>query len=127
MKLYATVTSERASKGQGGEWLDINVKDERGVTFAIIKVRKESGYFMPTLEIDSIGKVTEKGKKKPRTKYCTGCGACTMGEGWEDGKCDTCYEKGEKQKGEYHKCKKHEERTRECKFYSFQNDPCSEI
>lgn len=100
MKLYATVESERASKGQGGEWIDINLKDERGITFATIEVRKEKGYFMPTLEIDSIGKVTEKGKKKTRTKYCTGCGACTMGEGWEDGKCDACYEKGERQKGE---------------------------
>ncbi len=27
MKLYATVTSERATKGQGGEWLDIKVTD----------------------------------------------------------------------------------------------------
>lgn len=28
MKLYATTTSERASKGQGGNWLDISIYDE---------------------------------------------------------------------------------------------------
>jgi len=28
MKLYATITSERATKGQGGKWLDIIVLDE---------------------------------------------------------------------------------------------------
>lgn len=28
-----------------------------------------------------------------RTKYCTSCGACTMGEGWGGGKCDDCWEK----------------------------------
>lgn len=28
MKLYATTTSERASKGQGGEYLNIEVKGE---------------------------------------------------------------------------------------------------
>ena len=74
MRLYATVASERAKKGQGGEWLDINCKDERGVTFAIIKARKEEGWFMPTLEIQSICKVTVNGKANQ--------------------------EKGEKQKGE---------------------------
>lgn len=57
MKLYATTTSERASKGQGGEWLDINIKDERKVTFAIIKVRKEKGLFFPAVYVESVGKV----------------------------------------------------------------------
>ena len=28
MKLYATITSERATKGQGGKKLDISVRDE---------------------------------------------------------------------------------------------------
>ena len=62
MKLYATTTSERASKGQGGEWLDINLQDDRKVTFAIIKVRKEEGLLIPTIEIESIGQI--KGEKK---------------------------------------------------------------
>jgi hypothetical protein len=41
MKLYATVTSERATKGQGGEYLDIELKDEERVCFATIKVRTD--------------------------------------------------------------------------------------
>lgn len=39
MKLYATVTSERATKGQGGEYLDIELKNELKICFASIKVR----------------------------------------------------------------------------------------
>lgn len=39
MKLYATVTSERASKGQGGEWLDIEVLNEHQRIVARIEVR----------------------------------------------------------------------------------------
>lgn len=42
MKLYATVTSERASKGQGGEYLDIEIKNELQIVFASIKVRGQS-------------------------------------------------------------------------------------
>lgn len=35
MKLYATTTSERASKGQGGAWLDITVTDKhKNIIFA---------------------------------------------------------------------------------------------
>lgn len=39
MKLYATTTSERASKGQGGEYLDIEIKNDDRIVFATIKVR----------------------------------------------------------------------------------------
>lgn len=39
MKLYATVTSERASKGQGGEYLDIEILEENKEVIAQIKVR----------------------------------------------------------------------------------------
>lgn len=42
MKLYATVTSERASKGQGGEYLDIEIKNELKIVFATIKVREQA-------------------------------------------------------------------------------------
>lgn len=38
MKLYATVTSERATKGQGGEWLAIGIQNEDKETFAYINV-----------------------------------------------------------------------------------------
>lgn len=41
MKLYGTVTSERASKGQGGEYLDIELKNELKIVFASIKVRNQ--------------------------------------------------------------------------------------
>lgn len=36
MKLYATVTSERTSKGQGGEWLKIRALDADRNTFISI-------------------------------------------------------------------------------------------
>jgi len=39
LKLYATSTSERASKGQGGnEFLDINITNEQGHLLAYIRV-----------------------------------------------------------------------------------------
>ena len=41
MKLYATVTSERASKGQGGEYLDIEIKNEDKMCVAVVKVRPD--------------------------------------------------------------------------------------
>ena len=39
MKLYATTTSERASKGQGGRHLDIEIMGENKVVIARIKVK----------------------------------------------------------------------------------------
>ncbi len=40
MKLYATTTSERASKGQGGnEYIDIEIKNRTAIT--ILKIRIE--------------------------------------------------------------------------------------
>lgn len=39
MKLYATVTSERASKGQGGGYLDILIQDENKNPMATIQVK----------------------------------------------------------------------------------------
>ena len=41
MKLYATVTSERASKGQGGEWLEIEVLNESQTPVANIAVYRK--------------------------------------------------------------------------------------
>ena len=38
MKLYATVTSERATKGQGGNWLEIEILGENKKLLGIIKV-----------------------------------------------------------------------------------------
>jgi hypothetical protein len=78
MKLYATTTSERASKGQGGQWLDINIKDERNVTFAIIQARKIDGKAMPVLYIESIGEVIG-GKEKGNNQKGENC-ICIDGE-----------------------------------------------
>lgn len=40
MKLYATVTSERASKGQGGnKFLAIEIKDDNQETIGIVRLR----------------------------------------------------------------------------------------
>ena len=41
MKLYATTISERASKGQGGKWLDIEIRNEQKRLLAIITIRSK--------------------------------------------------------------------------------------
>jgi hypothetical protein len=46
MQLYATTTSERASKGQGGKYLDIAITGENGEDVAIILVRNENGRYV---------------------------------------------------------------------------------
>ena len=43
MRLYATTTSERASKGQGGEWIDIEIKNHLKEIVAEIKIREIEG------------------------------------------------------------------------------------
>lgn len=50
MKLYTTVTSERATKGQGGEWLDLEIMGHNKVVIARVLVRTslEHGY---TIEV----------------------------------------------------------------------------
>ncbi|HEC66105.1 MAG TPA: hypothetical protein ENI23_12500 [bacterium] len=50
MKLYATVSSERATKGQGGKYLIINVKDEKKQTLANIVIENEGE--KPTIEVN---------------------------------------------------------------------------
>lgn len=40
MKLYASVTSERATKGQGGEYLDIEIQDSNKELIGKISVRR---------------------------------------------------------------------------------------
>jgi len=44
MKLYATTTSERASKGQGGNYLDIEIMGANKVVIARIKVSEPYPY-----------------------------------------------------------------------------------
>lgn len=48
MKLYATITSERATKGQGGnEFLEIEIKNEKRETILEFSIKPEkNGYKM---------------------------------------------------------------------------------
>ena len=57
MKLYATVQSERASKGQGGnEYIDISLKDENGQSVCRMKfVENGLGYELIMEERDEMG------------------------------------------------------------------------
>jgi len=41
MNLYATTTSERASKGQGGKWLDIEIRNVKKRLLSTITVREK--------------------------------------------------------------------------------------
>ena len=77
MKLYATVTSERASKGQGGKWLNIEIKDVNGTVFL--------------LNVQKAGNATD----------LTVIETTKEGEGSLTYKETTFRAKGEKQKGEH--------------------------
>lgn len=44
MKLYATITSERATKGQGGnEFLEVKIKDEGSYPLYIMRIYPKTG------------------------------------------------------------------------------------
>jgi hypothetical protein len=45
MRLYAKTTSDRASKGQGGEWLDIEIAGENRLTIGKIEARDCGEYY----------------------------------------------------------------------------------
>jgi hypothetical protein len=89
MKLYATVSSERASKGQGGKWIDINISGEKqGI--AVITVRENSTYYdlgivSPT-ETRNI-RIEKKGNKQ-KGELCGNCYKRQANEG--DTLCETC-------------------------------------
>jgi hypothetical protein len=88
MKLYATVQSERATKGQGGnDYLFINIQDERKFSFGFVAVSIDPKNFYPTIRVFSHGgllHVSEhemqeiqnqaelKGEKQ-KTAMCTFC------------------------------------------------------
>lgn len=78
MKLYATTTSERASKGQGGKWLDIEVKDSNKRLIAVMKVKPF---------VDSVGDGIKIELNCAPDVYCEASG-------------DNVTIKGNKQKGE---------------------------
>ena len=60
MLLYSTVTSERASKSQGGnDYLFINIKDHRQVSFGFVAVSIDPKNAYPTLRVFSHGPVMQ--------------------------------------------------------------------
>jgi len=79
MKLYATTTSERATKGQGGQWLDIEITAEKQ-DLAIISVREESNNYLISIIANPERKKQEiwipKGEKQKgeKGKQCDKCG-----------------------------------------------------
>lgn len=88
MKLYATVTSERASKGQGGEWLDIVITVENPYTkerhtFRTINVRERKCSDSTSYTVDNGGDeyidcVTfNKGQKGEKQKDVCEVQGCT--------------------------------------------------
>ena len=85
MKLYATVTSERATKGQGGKELDIDITDEiKSILWTLevriiegvysLKVARGSDHFHSHVWFDTLEYTnkTNKGEKKKGEK-CVHC------------------------------------------------------
>lgn len=96
MKLYATTTSNRASKGQGGDYLKIDIrgaKEEQLWNINITPYDLEfKGYIMKIWTSD--GHYLEsviKGNNQKGECLCTGCGVtCNLDEEKVTGKCVQC-------------------------------------
>lgn len=104
MLLYATTTSERASKGQGGKFLDISITNKDGVELWKLQVRDYEDFYelrmhnrtrlyadhtdviahgsLKPLKIVKTKGEKQKGKVKP---YKCACGRINDTE-----KCDEC-------------------------------------
>jgi len=89
MKLYASVQSERAKKGQGGEYLDIDITDEKKTLLWTIKVNTYELFH----KIDVWNEPDNKYWSQQITKNID-CG-CE-----KDVFCCSKHIKGEKQKGD---------------------------
>lgn len=85
MKLYATTTSERATKGQGGnEYLKIIIRDEKQQCFAYLTVKpnkviefsfiKEWSVFPDAVEWIGTNDDTKDKKQKTVKTICRHCG-----------------------------------------------------
>ena len=88
MKLYATVTSERASKGQGGnEFIKIYLHDENNqIVCQMMFIENGLGYELVLDGYDEIGMTftqfpcgycKEKGKKQKGEHVCSECEVCS--------------------------------------------------
>lgn len=98
MKLYATVTSERATKGQGGKYLNIEVRDDNRQVVAFLYVAPQTdglGGFKATitcadhLYLETIGENVRDGRKGKQQKDKLGkpvpCSMCRKAHNyWED-------------------------------------------
>jgi len=107
MKLYATVTSERASKGQGGnEWLDVSLtyKPKKGEAFEFMKLEilPLNDGIAVKYTIDDTVAYLEKAKKKCEMTGCKNPNASPYAKCREHIKRAEDFGdlKGEKQKGE---------------------------
>jgi hypothetical protein len=101
MKLYATVTSERASKGQGGKKLDIYIHDEtkRIGQIKVLPLADGSGNIISaTIGTFYTGPIVvpvdTKGNKQKGECTVAGCDknhkpTCTHGVPWHD-ICEPC-------------------------------------
>jgi len=94
MKLYATVSSERATKGQGGnEFLEIVISGAHQTELITLKLLPNgSGYELQGWTHDNhfvqvmIEENLTKGERQ-KGKACAKCGAGTM----HDGNCAGCW------------------------------------
>jgi len=116
MKLYGTITSERASKGQGGEYLRIDILNKNKKRVAILYVnalyKSITGIHLEYLpnEVQTTSQQTTLLEQKVvMIENCNGTGKHTSVQAIVD--CPVCKndpllqaEKGEKQKGEYETC-----------------------
>jgi hypothetical protein len=111
MKLYAKTTSERASKGQGGKWIEIDILDERKQLVYMLSIKNE--IHKPEMrvyyDIDLAGIPEVKGEylsqainmaipkgKQQEMGICVSCDKDIP----KGSSCDNCFPaKGKQQKG----------------------------
>jgi len=121
MKLYAATTSERATKGQGGEYITFELKDEKRLTALTLQFESDNGEILPQVmggtpelllalqnEVNQAVNSLEWDKTQGQEGNITcECGKSFYGlEGKED-TCPKCLEKiikGEKKKDKCNNC-----------------------
>jgi len=73
MKLYATITSERASKGQGGKYLNIKITNEKKETIALMWFEEKEAIISTrediSVEVRDLGK-NQKGETREGVCHC---------------------------------------------------------
>jgi len=91
MKLYAKVTSERASKGQGGEWLDVEIVDTNRDRIMLIQIYENPNVYdnVTTYIVqkeygdrykNGIYTPKQKGEKQKGERYCENCAMQVAGD-----------------------------------------------